>query len=242
MHRIWQIPELLVQIISFLPAQDIERALHLSHYFRISLKANLPPHLRPLPDDLPIRSSHKRTLSQNVCDAARGVGTQEAALPEQLKMADTYFYWREAARYEVVKTLRPCLHPVLGKNAAYLIDGYESLAEGKMTICLQTDIPHQQLYDLAYGKSMNPSNGFLAVVPPTAVNVFCMRGASWDPSYANVRCRDYGGMKRWSVRVEAESGVRMGDVLNELRGTLVVDGMSAGCGQDVVLVWMFDDL
>ncbi|KAH6614139.1 hypothetical protein C7974DRAFT_404593 [Boeremia exigua] len=240
MHRMWQIPELLVQIVSFLPASDIHRAFHLSHYFRTSLKANLPPYLRPLPEDLPIQSSHKQTLSQNVRDAARSLGTQDATLPDQLKMADTYFYWREAARYEVVKKLRPCLHPVLGKNAAYLIDGYESLAEGEMKICLQTDIPYHQLYDLAYGKDPKACNELLAVVHPTAVTVFCMRGASWDSSYANVRCREYGGMKGYSVRVEGEHGVTMGDVLNELRGTLVFDGMSGGCGQDVVLVWMFD--
>lgn len=33
----------------------------------------------------------------------------------------------------------------------------------------------------------------------------------------------------------------MSDVVNEMRGTLVVDGMSGGLGQNVSLIWVFDD-
>jgi hypothetical protein len=89
MHPVWQIPELLVQIISFLPASDIDRTFDISHHFRTTLKANLPPQLRSLPDPSPKKSNQVRTLPQKVRDKAAAFGTHDAALPAQLKMDDT---------------------------------------------------------------------------------------------------------------------------------------------------------
>ena len=242
MHRVWQIPELLIQIISFLPASDIDRSFHVSHHFRTLLKANLPPQLRPLPDSPCLRgSSSSRTLPQDVRAKAQAYITHEAATPKQLKMEDAYRYWREDAQCQVLDILSPHFHPVLDKHTTRLIDGYESLAEGGTSICLESVIPYHRLYQLVHGERREFSNSFLAVKPPTSVTVFCLGGVSWDLLYANVKYRDYGGVKRFSVRVERESGVRIGDTLDELKGTLVMDGMSGGLGQDVVLIWVFDD-
>lgn len=156
-------------------------------------------------------------------------------------MEDTYFFWREEARGEVLDALAPHLHPALGKHATRLIDGFDALAVGEARMALQVEMPYHQLYELVQGELKEDRNEFLAVRPPTVVTVFCFGGASWDLLYASVRYRDYGGVERFSVRVEREDGVRMGDVIEELRGTLVVDGMGGGLGQDVTLVWVFED-
>jgi hypothetical protein len=241
MHPVWQIPELLVQIISFLPASDIDRTFDISHHFRTTLKANLPPQLRSLPDPSPKKSNQVRTLPQKVRDKAAAFGTHDAALPAQLKMDDTYYFWREEARGEVLDALLPYLHPVLSKPVTCLLDGFDALAAGKTSFTLHVDVPYHQLYELVQGKPEEDIGGFLAVKPPTAVTVFCLGGVQWDLLYANVKYRDYGGVKRFSVRVEREEGVRMSDVVNEMRGTLVVDGMSGGLGQNVAMIWVFED-
>jgi hypothetical protein len=242
MHPTWQIPELLVQIVSLLSADDISRCFLISYHFRAILKANLPPELRPLPDSLsPRRLYGSQTFPQGVQDTAKAYLAQEDAKPKQLKFEDNYYFWHEGARREVLNTLSPHLHPVLAKHATHLIDGYDALAAGNMGICLQTEIPYHDLYDLVNGKERQDSQDLLAVVPPKSVIVFCLGGVSWDLLYTNVRYRLYGDLERFSVRVERESGVRMVDVLDELRGTLVVNGMSGGLGQHVFLTWVFDD-
>ncbi|KAF3003539.1 hypothetical protein E8E13_005763 [Curvularia kusanoi] len=243
MHRIWQIPELLVHIIAFLPASSISAALNISHHFRTTLKANLPPTLRCLPDPPNTTEKHKqnRVFPQDVRNKAAAFGTHDVALPPELKMEDTYYFWREEARSEVLDALAPHLHPALGKHVTRLVDGFDALAAGETGMVLQVEMPYHQLYELVQGGLKEGCNEFLARRPPTVVTVFCLGGASWDLLYANVKYRDYGGVKRFSVRVERGEGVRMGDVVEELRGTLVVDGMGGGLGQDVTLVWVFGD-
>ncbi|KAJ4989088.1 hypothetical protein SVAN01_05350 [Stagonosporopsis vannaccii] len=241
MHRLWHIPELLVQIVSFLPAANIDQAFLISHHFRTTLKANLPPHMRPLPDYPRKKPNGSQSLLQDVCAKAKAFNTQEASLPAQLMMTDTYFHWREAARYEVLRALKPSLHPVLAQYATHLIDGYEALAEREMGICLQTDMPYPVLYDLMHGRGRQDLCGYLAVTPPTVVTVSCLTESSWDPDYANVRSRDHGGVKIPSVKIERDGGVRMNDVLDELRGPLVAKKMPEGVVQGVVLIWAYDD-
>ena len=241
MHPVWQIPELLVHITSFLPASDINGAFNISHHFRTTLKANLPPQLRSLPDPFPKKPNQAQKLPQNVRDKAASFGTHDAALPDQLKMDDTYYFWREEARSDVLDTLLPHLHPVLSQPATCLLDGFDALAAGRTSFSLHVDVPYHQLYELVQGKPRDDVDGFLAVKPPTAVTVFCLGGVQWDLLYANVKYRDYGGVKRFSIRVEREEGVRMSDVVDELRGTLIVDGMSGGLGQNVALIWVFED-
>ena len=241
MHRIWQIPELLIHIVSFLPADDIGRTLYISRQFRTLLKTNLPPQLRPLPDGRPKHSSVNDEIPQDVREKAQAYIAQEAATPKQLKMEDAYYYWREDARCQVLDTLSPHLHPFLNKYSTRLVDGYESLAAGSMSIQLQTEIPYHTLYTIVHGEDQKDLDAFLAVMPPTSATVFCLGGVQWDLLYANVKYKDYGGIERFSIRVEREKGVRMQDVLEELSGTLVKEGMSGGFGQDVVLMWVLDD-
>ncbi|KZM25874.1 hypothetical protein ST47_g2889 [Ascochyta rabiei] len=240
MHSLWQISELLVHIVSFLSADDIQGAFRISHHFRTTLKANLPPQLRPLPDGRRRYQSTSRVSPQEVRNKAKAYVSQETATPKQLKIEDTYYYWRESARSQVLDILSPCLHPILSRHVTRLIDGYESLAEGGMSICLQTDNSYHSLYELVHGKHRRDRNGLLAVVPPKSVTVYCLAGASWDLLYSNVRYRSYGGVDRFSVTVEREDGVRLGDILDELRGALIVDGRSGGLGEDILLVWVLD--
>lgn len=244
MHTVWSIPELLCQIISLLPANDISRSFAISRRFRAILTANLAPQYRPLPDPPHIATPRADThIPQDVRIKAKAYIDREVATPKQLKMEDAYYYWCEYARCQVLHALTPYLHPLFSKHETRLVDGYESLLEGRMSICLQTDIRYHDLYALVHDE-MRDDRGMgdlLAVVSPKCVTVFCVAGVSWDLLYANVKYRDYGGLKRFSVSVEREEGVRLGDVVDELKGTLVVDGMSEGLGQDVSLVWVFDD-
>jgi hypothetical protein len=241
MHPIWQIPELLVHVVSFLPIDDNHHMLTISHHFRTLLKANLPPQLRPLPDSYHKRLCIDQALFQAVKDKAKAYMSREVATPNPLRFEDSYHYWREDARSHVLAALSPCLHPVLCKYVTFLTDGYDSLAEGGTNFCLQIDIPHDSLCELVYSKHRGDRGSLLAVVPSKSVTVFCLGGASWDLLYGNVTYRSYGGVSRFSVRVEKESGVSLGDILDELMGPLVVDGMSGGLWQDVVLVGIFED-
>lgn len=241
MHRIWQIPELLVHIVSFLPASDINCTFHISHHFQTLLKANLPPQLRPLPDAPRSRISPSNLrLPRDVAAQASSYLAQELAIPKQLKVEDSYYFWREAARSQIFDTLLPGLHPLFAKYGARLMSGYEALAERRMDFCLQTDVPYHDLYKLVHGEAKEGWNGALGV-GVKAVTVFCLGGVQWDLLYSGVRYREHRGAKRFRIRLEREEGVRLKDVMEELAGTLVVYGMSGGLGQDVTLVWVFSN-
>ncbi|KAJ4410826.1 hypothetical protein N0V91_001754 [Didymella pomorum] len=242
MHRIWQIPELLVNVVSFLPAPDIDRVFHISHHFRTLLQANLPPQLRPLPDaPRSKRSPSNSRLPEDVTALASAYLAQEFATPKQLKCEDSYYFWREAARSQILDTLLPSLHPLFAKYETRLMNGYEALAHSKMDICLQNDVPYHDLYKLVHDQTGDDWGEALGV-GVKAVTVFCLGGSQWDLLYSGVRYREHRGAKRFSVRLEREEGVRLKDVMEELAGTLVVHGMSGGLGQDVTLVWVFGDM
>ena len=241
MHRIWQIPELLVHIISFLPAPDIDRAFHISRHFQTLLKANLPPQLRPLPDAPRCkRSASNPTPPEDVVAQASAYLAQELATPKQLKCEDSYYFWREAARSQILDTLLPSLHPLFTRFETRLMSGYEALANSKMDVWLQTVVPYHDLYKLVHGEA---KEGWGEALGPRvkAVTVFCLSGVHWDLLYSGVRYREHRGVKRFSVMLDREEGVRLKDVMEELAGTLVVHGMSGGLGQDVTLVWIFDN-
>lgn len=241
MHRIWQIPELLIHIVSFLPAPDIDRAFHVSQHLRSLLRASLPPQLRPLPDAPRYkRSSSNPRPPEDVIAQASAYLAQELATPKQLKVEDSYYFWREAARSQILHTLLPSLHPLFLKFETRLTNGYDALAEQKMNICLQTDMPYYDLYKLVHGEAKEGWDEALGI-GVKAVTVFCLGGVQWDLLYSGVRYRVYQGVKRFSVRLEREEWVRLEDVMEELAGALVRHGMSGGLGQDVTLVWVFGD-
>ena len=72
-----------------------------------------------------------------------------------------------------------------------------------------------------------------------SVEIYCVSGAVWDQGYKNVQWRS--GSRDWQhccVRIERERGVRMCDVLDELRGVLKADGFAPeGNDGEVVLEW-----
>ena len=241
MHPIWQIPELLCQIISFLPDDDIARSFNISHYFRATLKANLAPQLCVLPD-----FSHTKTtrniqpVLHGVLNEARSCIAHEVTSPKQMRHEHAYYDWREHACCQVPCALPTRLHPALAKHKTSLVNEYDSLTKGDMNVSLQIGIRHHDLHSLLHGEGTPGRDDPLAVVPPKSVTVFCLKGANWDLLYANVKYRMYGGVKRFSVRVEREGGVRLSDVLDELKGTLIVNRGSGALEQGVVLLWVFN--
>lgn len=237
MHRIWQIPELLAHIISFLPAADINRSFQISHHFANLLKSSLPPQLRPLPESRSTHSSGTQALPQDVIDKASAYLADELAMPKQPRMEDS---WCKGTQGHILDALKPCLHPLLAKSVTRLDGGFGSLAGGSMDVCFQTDVPYQELYVLVHGKEKRGWDELLGT-DVKGVTVFCLGGVQWDLLYSGVRYRDSGGVQRFSVRIERVEGVRLGDAMEELAGTLVMHGMSGGLGQDVTLLWRFGD-
>jgi hypothetical protein len=78
------------------------------------------------------------------------------------------------------------------------------------------------------------------------VEVYCVEGAAWDQEYVNVLQR--GARKEWQqrcVKIERRNGIRLGDVVDELRGMLkpneAVTEFGGDVQKEVLLEWRFDD-
>jgi hypothetical protein len=79
-----------------------------------------------------------------------------------------------------------------------------------------------------------------------SVEIYCVEGAEWDQEYGNLLRR--GARREWQqrcVKIERERGIRMGDVVDELRGMLKTSDVVAGHGEDarqgVLLEWRFEE-
>lgn len=239
MHRIWQIPRLLIHIVAFLPAFDISCTFHIPHHFKPLLKANLRWQIRPLPDAPRSRTSPRKIiLPEDVAAQASSSLAQKRAIPLQLNMENSYYFWRGAARGQIFGALLPCLQSLFTKYGARLMSGYEALAERMMDFCLQTNMPYHDLYKLVHGEAKEGWGGPLGV-EVKAVTVFCLGDVRWGLLYKGVRYWEHRGAMRFSISLEGEEGVRLKDVMEDLAGTLVIYGMSGGLGQDASLVWVF---
>jgi hypothetical protein len=177
--------------------------------------------------------------------------------PDVVDVGDDYYSWREGTYRDMAQRLKPWLHPVLGKWAWELVEGLDELVNGNMKIGIRTKCSTEQFEELfSSSSSSSPGKGyadggeegFLTRPLTKVVEIYCPAGAVWDEGYANVLHRD--GWKSWQqrcVRVERERGVRMGDVLDGLRGVLkignsrerLVSREEEGEEGEVLLEWRF---
>ncbi|KAH7350362.1 hypothetical protein BKA66DRAFT_289924 [Pyrenochaeta sp. MPI-SDFR-AT-0127] len=241
MHRLWCLPELIVHIVSFLPHNDLDQCFHVSHHLRETLKNNLPPYRRPLPDG-GIQKPDWALLPQPIRSLASHFKTQDdrwALLPD---MGDDYFFWREGAHQQLLQRLGPHLHPFLFKHAWVFAAKLDFVSRGRVGIYLQTKCSATDYYNEFYNENTRPSDPktYLSQPPPSNVEVYCLKGAEWNLSFANAQYQESSGWQRLCVRIEREKGVRMIDVVDELRDVLT-PSMGLDVGSDVCLEWHFDD-
>ncbi|KAH7068956.1 hypothetical protein BKA63DRAFT_520370 [Paraphoma chrysanthemicola] len=251
MHPIWHIPELLIHILLHLPAKDLSRCYHVSHYWRAALKNNLPAHLRALPDiGAQCLSNHGRktstgnVLPKDIRDLAATIKAQEdqwCSLANFMDLGDDHFYWREGACENLLERVKNHLHPWIAKHACVFVEGLNSLAGGEMGICLRTELTPRDLIELCDSEHDEEwRNDYLTYPTTRRVRLYCPKGAEWDLLNKSVIQRDGFTWRASSIKVEHEYGVQMGDVVDELRGVLVLD-QEAILDDVVMLEWRFKD-
>lgn len=229
----WHIPELFIHIVLHLHEDDLAHCYHVSHHWRQTLRNNLPPQSRPLPDTLTRQeytplSNEIRTLAADIESQQR----QWTSLAVLIELGDDYFFWRDGILEAMLQHVKPHLHPFLASSAHALISGLASVAEGNMGIWLQTLCNKEDL--LRCSDSVGVA--YLTNPPTSSVEIYCPKGAVWDDTNKSVRRRGGPTWRYNFVRVERKGGVLMNDVLDELRGVLVPE---EGEGK-VLLDWQFD--
>lgn len=154
-----------------------------------------------------------------------------------LELGDEYLCWREGTHAQVLEKIRPHLHPFLAANATELMSGLDSVVRGYLETGLQTNCTRKEFAELF------ENNAWLAesMTQPyvKSVEVYARRGAEWDLSNKSAILRGRETWARYMVRVERERGVRMGDVVDELRGVLVPETSDVDY-QSILLEWRFD--
>jgi hypothetical protein len=244
MHSVWHIPEILVHILLNLNKDDLARCYHVSHHWRDTLKTNLLPQQLPLPDTtVPQTSgttirenSHRTPLPQSIRDLAVKINTEEALwlnFADWPVLGDEYHFWREGVLEDLLALLRPHLHPFLSKRSYRILTIPTSLSKASMGIRLETKCTIQEILNFLD----NESSEWRALALPLpraasrSVEMYCS-GMKWDESSDSVQSR-HG---RSCIRVERQKGVRMGDVIDELRGVLI-----PSTDDTVLLEWSFDE-
>lgn len=232
MHSIWHIPELLIHIVLHLEEEDIANIYHVSHHWRQTLRNNLPPQLRPLPDATP--NFERRPIPDTVRTLADEIELQQrqwTSLATLIELGDEYFFWRDGALEMVLQQIKPQLHPFLSTNAHALIGGLASVAGGKMGIWLQTQCSNTEFLKLCE----DPKDEHLTQPPTSSVELYCPKGGVWNATNKSVRRREGPTWRCNFVTIERKEGVRMSDVVDELRSVLVSDE-GDGC---ILLDWQF---
>jgi hypothetical protein len=252
----WHIPELLIHTLAHLDEASLSRCYQLSHYFRSTLKTNLPPQNRPLPDTItpPCTTLKQSSLTppkqQAVCTSlpkdirhlASEIRTQDEQwiyLSNMMEVGDDYFYWREGAHDNILSLLSPHLHPFLSTTAWELVSGLESIVTGSLNIRLQTRCTPAALFHLLDDEKSEARGVGVTMPGCKSVEVYCIRGAIWDLSYNSVITTKDETWRGYSVRMERKKGVRMGDVIDELRRVLI-PGPDLMSDDRVVLEWRFN--
>ncbi|OAL45269.1 hypothetical protein IQ07DRAFT_662134 [Pyrenochaeta sp. DS3sAY3a] len=226
-----------------------------------SSEQSLPPSLLSLA---------QTTLTQHSLFAS-----QHALLPEA---EDDYFFWVEGVNAQLLAALGPHLHPFVASHAVRFVAGLDALGRGEMGVVVQTRCKGEEMRALLEGggdeeaeesgddaqmkgegkhsrQELPPPSqtppAYLTLPHTPSVELYIIRGAAWDTSYANVRNRGEPGQHGlgWTaacVCVQRERGVRMGDVLGEVRGLMVFGKEGGEEGEeeeggdgDVVLEWRF---
>jgi len=261
MHRIFLLPELLIQIVTLLPPSKLPIYASVSKHWRETLRLNLPPRLLSLRDAssaIPSTATKPETLdrlpqplsslAQDIL--ARTTQWMNPGLP--LDISDDYYFWHEGAYGNLLSALVPFLHPWLGKHVCELIGGLDEMARGEMGICFRTKMSVGEFDEWFAGCENETEEGrismsaYLTTPVTRSIEIYCVEGAEWDREYRNVLHRH--GRRDWQqrcVRVEREKGVRMGDVVEELRTVLKTSRVGADTGEaiqgDVMLEWRFEE-
>jgi hypothetical protein len=260
MHRIFLLPEILIQIISFLPPSDLSACASVSRHWKETLRINLHPRLLPLPGTLSLHNyttTSPQTLKKlpwPVSSVAQDIllrTTQWQNAGVLLDISDDYYFWHESAYSNLLSGLRQYLHPWLGKYLCEFVGELEEITQGEMGVCIRTKSSAAEFDDWFVGgeRVMQEWRGLEAYLTRPAirsVEIYCVEGAVWDQEYGNVLRR--GARREWQqrcVRIERERGIRMGDVVDELRDMLKTSEVVAGLGEDargeVLLEWRFED-
>jgi hypothetical protein len=238
MHPIWQIPELFINIASHLDLADLAHCYHVSHHWQTTLRTNLPPRLRPLPDSPSPETSKQTPISDTIHALADSIESKNehcTSLAEMMFLGDFYFHLRQGELAMMLERLKPQLHPFLAARASRLLSGLESIAQGEMEVSLYTQCSIAEF--LSLDNDASSWQEFPLTHPPVAcVEVSCLKGLKWDLTNASVLFREEGLRHVNFVRIERERGVRMCDVLDELQGVLFPVPVCADDGE-VMLKW-----
>ncbi|KAG9194465.1 hypothetical protein G6011_04500 [Alternaria panax] len=257
MHRIFLLPELLIQIISFLPPSDLRTCASVSRHWKETLRLNLHPRNLPLPDTLSphdhaTTQPHRlKKLPQLISSLAQDIlfrTSQWQNAGGLSDISDDYYFWHEGAHRDLLSALSQYLHPWLGKHMCELVGGLNEIAQGDMGICVRSKLTTAEFDEwfLEGKRKMGEMEAYLTRPVTRSVEVYCVEGAMWDPEYGNVLHR--GVRRQWQqrcVKIERERGIRIGDVIDELRGMLrtveVVAGSEEEAQGEVLLEWRFED-
>ncbi|EUC42975.1 hypothetical protein COCMIDRAFT_28483 [Bipolaris oryzae ATCC 44560] len=247
MHRALTLPEVLLSVISYLPIRDLLICHAVSSGWRRILVANLPARMRPLPDtpSAPLRET-TLVLPDSIRSLARSLNLRPKELINwiiQPEIETDYLIWRNAATDELQEALGPYMHPLLVAHTYDLTGGIEDVARGQMGISIRTKMGLGEFERMLEIKNDEEEGMKYLTQPVTkSVEVRCLDGAEWDEEYRNVRTT--AGDMEWlrrCVRVERESGVRMCDVVDELRGVIEAEwSVQQGSG-NVLLDWRMGD-
>lgn len=244
MHRALTLPEVLLSIISYLPTRDLLTCHAVSSGWRRILVANLPARMRPLPDtpSSPLFQKPTLVLPDPIRSLARSLNLRPKELIDwiaQPEVETEYLNWRFAVTDELQEALGPYMHPLIAAHAYDLTGGIEDVARGQMGISIGTEMKLEEFERmLEIGDSEEEGMKYLTQPVTKYVEVRCLDGAEWNEEYMNVRTtQDDKEWLRKCVRVERESGVRMCDVVDELRGVIEAEWtVLQGCGK-VLLDW-----
>ncbi|KAJ5030017.1 hypothetical protein J3E71DRAFT_349402 [Bipolaris maydis] len=248
MHRALTLPEVVLSIISYLPTRDLLTCHAVSSGWRRILVANLPARMRPLPDTPSTFLLEKTTLAlpDSIRSLARSLDLRPKEFVDwiiQPEVERDYLSWRIETADELQEALRPYMHPLLATHVHDLTGGIDDVIRGQMSISILTLMglgEFERMLKIRNGEE----EGMKYLTHPVTkkVEVRCLDGAEWDEDYMNVRTAKAD--MEWSrkyVRVERESGVRMCDVVDELRGVIEADWVvQHGCG-NVLLNWRMGD-
>lgn len=153
-----------------------------------------------------------------------------------LELGDAYLRWREGTHAQVLEQIRPHLHPLLAVNAIELVSGLDSVTRGYLEICLRTKCTWKEFAELLDNQCWHAKS--MAQPFVRNVEVYAWGGARWDLSNQSVKLRGRENWARHMVRIEREKGVRMGDVVDELKGLLTPDTNDED-DQSLLLEWKF---
>ncbi|KAF2032470.1 hypothetical protein EK21DRAFT_109850 [Setomelanomma holmii] len=181
-----------------------------------------------LPDDV-------RTLAA----AIEEQDEQWNSLANLMALGDDHFYWREGAYQNLLERVKPHLHPWLSTHASEFNEGAASLAAGGMKIRIHTQCTAKDLLELCDAEHDQAWGGeYLTQSPVQSARLCCLKGAEWDRTNKSVIDRDGFTWRYSSILAQRERGVRMGDLVNELRGVLVPE---SDLDAMVLLEWHFTD-